>query len=93
VTNTFDGLLTKAAHGSSGVFTGFTLPTFANFLMAHAMVRNKVFSSTTSYIGLIGNFLMLLYYLLSRYGILCLITCHARGTFNYALDDIVYPKT
>ena len=59
-----EAMLTKGAHGSLGVFIGFALPTFANFLMSSVMKNGKVFSRSTSYIGLVGNLLMLLYIIL-----------------------------
>jgi hypothetical protein len=59
-----EAMLAKGTHGSLGVFIGFALPTFANFLMSCVMINGKVFSRATSYIGLIGNFLMLLYIIL-----------------------------
>jgi len=59
-----EAMLAKGAHGSLGVFIGFALPTFANVLMSLIMINGKVFSRTTSYIGFIGNILMLLYIIL-----------------------------
>ena len=41
-------MLAKGAHGSLGVFIGFSLPTFANGLMSGVMLRGKVFSRLTS---------------------------------------------
>ena len=57
-------MLTKGAHGSLGVFIGFSLPTFANGLMSLVMLKGKVFSLTTSIIGLLGNSLMVIYIIL-----------------------------
>ena len=59
-----EAMLAKGAHGSLGVFIGFALPTFANVLMSSVMVNGKVFSRATSYIGFVGNILMLLYIIL-----------------------------
>jgi hypothetical protein len=56
-----EAMLAKGAHGSLGVFIGFVLPTFANALMSCVMLNGNVFSRTTSYIGLIGNSLMVVY--------------------------------
>ena len=59
-----EAMLAKGAHGSLGVFIGFALPTFANALMSGVMLYGKVFSRATSYIGLIGNSLMVIYIIL-----------------------------
>ena len=54
-------MLAKGAHGSLGVFIGFSLPTFANALMSGIMLIGKVFSRITAIIGLVGNSMMLIY--------------------------------
>jgi hypothetical protein len=59
-----EAMLAKGSHGSLGVFIGFALPTFANVLMSAVMLNGKVFSRATSYIGLVGNILLLLYIIL-----------------------------
>ena len=59
-----EAMLAKGAHGSLGVFIGFALPTFANFLMSLVMIKGKVFSRATSYTGVVGNLLMVLYLIL-----------------------------
>lgn len=59
-----EAMLTKGSHGTLGVFIGFTLPTFANLLMSCVMLNGKVFSRSTSYIGIIGNTLMVIYLIL-----------------------------
>ena len=59
-----EAMLAKGSHGSLGVFFGFALPTFANVLMTAVMLNGKVFSRATSYIGLVGNILLLLYIIL-----------------------------
>lgn len=59
-----ESMLAKGAHGSLGVFIGFALPTFANILMSHVMIQGKIFTKATSYIGFVGNILMLLYIIL-----------------------------
>ena len=56
-----EAMLAKGSHGSLGVFIGFALPTFANVLMSCVMLNGKVFSRATSYIGIIGNTLMVIY--------------------------------
>jgi len=59
-----EAMLAKGSHGSLGVFIGFVLPTFANVLMSCVMLNGKVFSRATSYIGIIGNSLMVIYVIL-----------------------------
>jgi hypothetical protein len=59
-----EAMLVKGSHGSLGVFIGFALPTFANVIMSTVMLQGKVFSRATSYIGLVGNILLLLYIIL-----------------------------
>lgn len=59
-----EAMLAKGAHGSLGVFIGFALPTFANVLMSLVMISGKVFSRLTSYFGLVGNSLMVVYLIL-----------------------------
>ncbi len=59
-----EAMLAKGAHGSRGVFLGFALIPFANSLMSAVMLRGKVFSRTTSWFGIIGNSLMVVYVVL-----------------------------
>ena len=59
-----EAMLAKGAHGSLGVFIGFALIPLANVLMSIVMVSGKVFSSVTSYVGLVGNSLMVIYIIL-----------------------------
>jgi len=59
-----EAMLAKGSHGNLGVFTGFVLPTFANALMSCVMLNGKVFSRATSYIGITGNSLMIVYLIL-----------------------------
>ena len=56
-----EAMMAKGSHGSLGVFIGFVLPTFANALMSCVMLNGKVFSRATSYIGIVGNSLMVGY--------------------------------
>lgn len=59
-----EAMLAKGSHGSLGVFIGFALPTIANAMMSCVMLNGKIFSRTTSYIGIIGNSLMVVYVIL-----------------------------
>ncbi len=56
-----EAMLAKGSHGSLGVFIGFALPTFANVLMSCVMLKGNIFSRANSYIGIIGNSLMVIY--------------------------------
>ena len=57
-------MLAKGAHGSLGVFIGFLLPNIASLLMSFAMLMGKVFNKITSYLGIAGSALILLYIVL-----------------------------
>lgn len=59
-----EAMLAKGAHGSRGVFLGFALIPFANALMSVVMLQGRVFSRTTSWFGIIGNSLMVVYVIL-----------------------------
>jgi hypothetical protein len=56
-----EAMLAQGAHGSLGVFIGFILPTIAGLMMSFVMLKGEIFNKTTSYIGITGNILMLLY--------------------------------
>src|SRR4030042_5906384 len=59
-----EAMLTKGAHGSLGVFFGFALIPFANAMMSCVMLGGNVFGRTTSFIGIAGNSLMVIYVVL-----------------------------
>ena len=59
-----EAMLARGAHGSRGVFPGFALIPVANALMSVVMLRANVFSRTTSWFGIIGNTLMVVYVVL-----------------------------
>ena len=56
-----EAMLAKGSHGNLGVFIGFALPTFANALMSCVMLKGSIFSRANSYIGIVGNSLMVIY--------------------------------
>jgi len=56
-----EAMLARGSHGSLGVFIGFLLPNIAGLIMSFAMLTGKVFSKATSYLGIAGSVLMLLY--------------------------------
>ena len=59
-----EAMLARGAHGSLGVFIGFTLPGVAGLIMSLAMLSGKVFSKTNSYLGIFGNALITIYVVL-----------------------------
>jgi len=54
-------MLAKGSHGSLGVFIGFAMIPFSNGLMSCVMSSGKIISRLTSYFGIIGNSLMVIY--------------------------------
>lgn len=62
-----EAMLAKGAHGSPGVFVGFSLPTLAGIIMSGTMLKGKIFGKTISIAGLAGNSLMLIYLVLITY--------------------------
>ncbi len=56
-----EAMLARGAHGSMGVFIGFLLPTIASLAMSLVMLSGRVFGKATSYMGIAGNALMLIY--------------------------------
>ena len=59
-----EAMLARGTHGSLGVFIGFLLPNIAGLVMSFAMLTGKVFSKVTSYLGIAGSALILLYIVL-----------------------------
>ena len=59
-----EAMLARGTHGSLGVFIGFLLPNIAGLIMSFAMLSGKVFSKVTSYLGIAGSALILLYIVL-----------------------------
>jgi hypothetical protein len=57
-------MLARGTHGSPGTFIGFVLPTIAGIIMSLAMLTGKIFNKATSYIGISGNVLLLVYLVL-----------------------------
>lgn len=69
-----EAMLARGEHGSLGVFFGFALSTLAALFISLVMLKGHVFSKTNSYVGIIGNVLMLIYVVLV--------------TFNPAVKDM-----
>lgn len=59
-----EAMLARGTHGSLAVFIGFLLPNIAGLIMSLAMLTGKVFSKATSYLGIAGSALLLLYIIL-----------------------------
>jgi hypothetical protein len=59
-----EAMLARGAHGTTSVFIGFLLPSLAGIIMSLGMLTGKVFSKTTSYLGLVGGILISIYLVL-----------------------------
>lgn len=59
-----EAMLAQGSHGSLGVFIGFAASTIAGISMAWVMLNGKVFGQVASYLGFVGNILLLVYILL-----------------------------
>jgi len=57
-------MLATGAHGSLGIFFGFAMILFANALISAVMLNGNIFSRPNSYIGIVGNSLMVTYVVL-----------------------------
>lgn len=59
-----EAMLARGEHGSLGVFIGFILPNIAGIMISFVMLRGKVFSKITAYLGIAGSTLLLIYIIL-----------------------------
>jgi hypothetical protein len=59
-----EALIAKGAHGSPGVFPGFLLITLSELYISYIMLKTRIFSKATGYIGLAGTTLLLIYLVL-----------------------------
>lgn len=59
-----EAMLARGSHGSLGVFIGFMASTIASLFMSWVILHGKIINKVTSYIGLVGNALLLIYILL-----------------------------
>jgi hypothetical protein len=64
-----EAMLARGEHGSLGVFFGFALPTISAFLMSLVMLRGRIFSKINSYVGIVGNALLLVYVVLVTFAL------------------------
>jgi hypothetical protein len=54
-------LLSRGAHGSLGAFAGFFLRSVGTLLMGLAMLKGRVFTRVTAWVGIVGMALLLIY--------------------------------
>lgn len=59
-----EALIAKGAHGTAGVFPGFLLITLSELYISYIMVKTRIFSKATGYIGISGTTLLLIYLVL-----------------------------
>jgi len=59
-----EAMLARGEHGSFGVFFSFFLPTLSALIFSFVMLQGKVFSKANSYVGILGNALMVIYIVL-----------------------------
>ena len=59
-----ESMLARGAHGSPGAFLGFILSSIASIVMSFGMLKGKIFSKATAYIGILGGTLLLIYLIL-----------------------------
>ena len=59
-----EAMLVRGSHGSLGVFIGFVLPNVGGLLMSLVMLKGKIFSRSTAYLGITGSSLLLIYLLI-----------------------------
>lgn len=59
-----EALIARGAHGSFGAFPGFLLLSLGSTAMSFVMLKGKIFSKSTAYVGIIGSALMLVYTIL-----------------------------
>lgn len=56
-----EAMLARGEHGSPGAFMGFALSTLASITFSIAMLKGKIFSKATAYVGILGFVLLLTY--------------------------------
>lgn len=59
-----ESMLARGEHGSLGVFIGFALPNIAGLIFSIVMLKGKIFSKSTSYLGIAGSSLLIVYLIL-----------------------------
>ncbi len=56
-----EAFISRGAHGGYGVFPGFFLITLSELLISVAMLKGKVFTKTTSVLGIAGTSMLVVY--------------------------------
>ena len=56
-----ESLLARGEHGTPGVFIGFFLLTMSNLFISFVMLNARIFKEIVGYLGIIGNFSLLIY--------------------------------
>lgn len=59
-----EALHARSAHGSLGVFPGFVLIIISEVLISFVMLKGRLFSKITAWLGLTGNSLLFIYIIL-----------------------------
>lgn len=59
-----EAMIARGAHGSPGAFAGFFLSAIGSLFMSVGMLKGKVFSKPTAYVGILGSLLLLIYVVL-----------------------------
>jgi hypothetical protein len=59
-----EAFIAKGAHGGFGAFPGFILITISEMLISLVMLKARIFSKTTAYLGLSGTILLMIYLIL-----------------------------
>ena len=59
-----ESMLARGEHGSLGVFIGFVLPNIAGLIFSIVMLTGKIFNKATSYLGIAGSSLLIVYLIL-----------------------------
>lgn len=59
-----EAMLARGAHGSPGAFLGFALSSIASIVMSFGMLKGKIFSKPTAYVGILGGTLLCIYLVL-----------------------------
>lgn len=59
-----EAMIARGSHGSLGAFPGFFILTIASLVMSFGMLKGKIFSKKTAYIGILGSTLLLVYIIL-----------------------------
>jgi hypothetical protein len=59
-----EAMLAKGSHGSMSAFVGFLLPNIAGIIMSFVMLTGNVFGKATSWFGIIGSIMIIIYLVL-----------------------------